>query len=251
MEWDLGDYVPLTFHVPEGDLTTGVTVAWLAPDATTGTVSPAPATSDAGKTWTTSHQVNQVGPWVFTFTITGMGAGIDKLTVFVSALPPPPWVPGLRAIADYVPTRTIESGDLTQTPQMTFTTDTTPSGEQVYRQIRAAVRWVISRTGTVKEVLYGAARDVAAIRTAGMIELSWPSRDAGINTARELLTQAEAALKDLVISNSGATDVEPGDPGQALLPVWYAPDPTTTETIPVSDTADWGSHEPWWRGGEY
>lgn len=242
--WDNGDYVPLTLFVPEGDNTTGATIQWTDPSTATGAVSPAPVTSDGGKTWLASHQVTQVGNWIFTWSITGMGAGIEKSTVYVTDGSPVPWIPSLRSVADYVPSRTVPVDSPISTPQMTFNTSTIPSGEQAHRQILSAVRWVISRVGTVDTTLYAHAHDVASLRAAGLIELSYPERDGDVNTATALLAQAELALKDLVTANVSVTGVS-NDPSTDLLPQYAFPYPTTTEDLYPMKTSWWGGQTTW------
>lgn len=127
------------------------------------------------------------------------------------------WAPNLAEVADYVPTRTVPTtGVGEQNPAGTFTTNTTPTDVQAQRIVDRAVAWVLARTGIVAESLHAAAKDVVALRAAGLIELSYPVRDADVNTAEQLLTQANEALTELVSANTGAGGGQPGTTSQLL-----------------------------------
>lgn len=134
-------------------------------------------------------------------------------------------------MATYIPERSVPVDDVDGQPVLTFTADTRPTATQVDSQIADAVVWVSIATGTLDETLYDAARAVAAIRAAGLIELSWPIRDADRNTGRDLLTQADAMLKQLAARNVTLTGEDPDDPDGVfeILPVWSFP-----------AAADWG-----------
>jgi hypothetical protein len=235
--WNVNDLVPLTLTVPDGDFSTATSVAWTAPDGvTTGIVTPAPVTSDSGVTWTASQLVSLDGEWIFTWNISGAGQGIERYSIWVSDTPPLPWQPSLRDVADYVPTRTISVDSTAETPLMTFDTTTIPQGEQVYRQIAAAVRWVTAAIGTVPPDLYGSAQDVAAVRSAALVELSYPQNDNNVAVAETLLSQANAMLKELEV----AVGRESNDPAIYLFPVGAFPAATYVEDIPQGKTSDWG-----------
>src|SRR5690242_13280063 len=182
--WDVGDLVPLALIVPDGDGTTATSVTYVDPNGGTGSAT-TPSTSDGGVTWTTNQTVGVSGVWTFIWTITGKGAGVEEYTISVTTTPPVPWTPALRDVADLIPDRTIPRDSTSGTPLMTFTTATIPSSEQAYRQIRSATRWVAQVVGVVAVSLYGNASDVASLRAAGMLELSLPTRDEDLNTARD------------------------------------------------------------------
>jgi hypothetical protein len=139
-------------------------------------------------------------------------------------VPPLPWGPGLRDVADLVPYRTIPIDDPSDSPLMTFTADTRPDDEQVLRLIARSVRWVSSAIGTVDPSLYGRATDVAAIRAAGLIELANPLRVDDLNTADRLLAQAEEGLTILAEINGAVTGESPTGTGSGL-PIWAMPPP--------------------------
>lgn len=123
----------------------------------------------------------------------------------------PTWAPSLEQVGDYVTSRTIDTntpgGD---TPTGTFSNDTYPTGDQVDRLIASACRWVASATGEVVTALGDNATDVAAMRAAGLVELSYPLRNNDVDeVAGVLLDQASAARTDLVALNraQGGTGV--------------------------------------------
>jgi hypothetical protein len=81
---------------------------------------------------------------------------------------------------------------------------------------------VALQTGTLTAAMYPDASAVAAVRAAGMIELSFPVRDADINTGQALLAQADAMLTRLVDANEAAS---PGTAAPGILSAWAFPDP--------------------------
>lgn len=131
--------------------------------------------------------------------------------------------PTLAQVAAYVPSRTLAVDDTTGTPQGTFSGTTRPTDTQVNLLIVDAVAWVAMKTGNVDASLATAATSVAAIRAAGMVEITWPERDADVNTGQTLLDQAEKLRTDLETANEKITGV---DPGSVALPAYYSfPDP--------------------------
>jgi hypothetical protein len=143
--------------------------------------------------------------------------------------------PSRPRVAKYIPARTIPADQSSDLPTNDFGPLTTPTADQADDHIAAAVSWVAARVGTVAPALYGQAAEVAAIRAAGMIELSYPVRDADINTAEQLLAQAELWLTALVEANE---DVDVSDPGGGpghVLSAWIFPSPE-----PWGDVLVWG-----------
>jgi len=239
MSWQVGDYVPLNLFIPNGDGSTTVTATYSYTGGGGGTVTPAPVTSDGGMTWTASVQVTSVGTWTVEWSIAGSGAGVEPFTFYVDNLPPVPWAPSLRDVADLIPARTVPLDTATDNPHNTFDTNTVPSGEQVARIIQTAVRWVVGKTGTMPVEVYGQAGDVAALRAAGLVELGYPVREGDVSIADTLLRQADSALVELVATVSAQGDA---DPSLTLMPVGYFPQPNVTEEIPAYKT--------WWPGGQ-
>jgi hypothetical protein len=138
----------------------------------------------------------------------------------------PDWIPTIDQVADYVTSRTVTTTPGDDEPSGTFSADTYPTGDQVDRLIEAACNWVLSVTGPIAAALNDNAADVAALRAAGMVELSYPVRDGDINTAELLLAQALLGRTDLVKANTAATGVDPGGGlASTLLPQWSFPDP--------------------------
>jgi hypothetical protein len=236
MPWNTGDLIPLTLYVPQGDSSTHVDVVSKSPSGTIGPVAVPPETVDGGKTWTTSHLVTSEGEWLFTWTVEGAGAGVKFYSAWVSNTPPLPWYPGLRDVADYVPLRTVPVDTPTNEPLMTFDTTTVPTGEQVYRQIASAVTWVSSYVGVVPRRSFDAAKDLAALRAATLVELSYPVRGGDTEIVNTLVRLCADALRGLL----EALKRDDSDPQRFPLVAGSFPSPTTVEDIPYSKTSDWG-----------
>jgi hypothetical protein len=222
----VGDRPSLTYTLRDpatGALTDGTVVCAVTRPDGTSPAAPAVVRDSLGQ-YHAVTTVDQAGLWRWTFTSSGAVVDTTDGALYVwpvgQALP---WIPGLRQVARYVMSRTVPIDTTSDDPLGTFTAATVPDDTQVYEELAAAVGWVSLRVGTVDPSLYQQAGDVAALRAAGMVELSYPVRDADVNTAAELLRQAEAALKDLAAANSGVTGTEPGT--GVLLPQWSFPDP--------------------------
>lgn len=93
---DVGASTTPTLTVDPADLTTDAELTVYAPDGTTST--PAVSTADAGETWTTDDAVTYSagGWWVFSWEVTGSGAGVRMERVFVGPVQPLP--PGIAPI---------------------------------------------------------------------------------------------------------------------------------------------------------
>lgn len=176
------------------------------------------------------------GVWRWTFTATGAVADTFEGAQFVwPAGTVVPWLPGRRQVAKYVAERTLVADQSSDVPLSDFTDLTNPTGPQADEHIAAAVAWIGSRCGTVAVPLYGAATELAAVRAAGMIELSFPVRDADINTAQALLAQADAWLTALCEANEDIDVTDPtGGPGH-VLSAWRFPAP-----VAWGDELIWG-----------
>lgn len=133
-----------------------------------------------------------------------------------------PWRPDLTTVATYIPERTVTllaPGD--EGLANTFTNDTTPTADQVSTLIDAAARHVATKTGTINALLYEQARDAAAMRAAGLVELSYPVRDGDLNVGDRWLKLADSAIDALSTANLDPTSsVHPS----ALVPVYSFPD---------------------------
>lgn len=141
-----------------------------------------------------------------------------------------PWRPDLATVATYISERTVTvTAPGVQEPVGTFTADTTPTAEQALVLIEQATRYVITKVGTVAVTLYEPARDAAAMRAAGLIELAYPSRDADLNVGDRWLKLADDAITGLRTANSNPGAATP----DALLPVYSFPDPPPYADIPI------------------
>lgn len=70
------------------DGTTAATLTVTNPAGTTSTVSPAPATSNGGNTWTATVAYPAAGRYVLKWTVTGTGARVDRQIVVADPLDP-------------------------------------------------------------------------------------------------------------------------------------------------------------------
>lgn len=135
------------------------------------------------------------------------------------------WSPGLTDIGAYVTSRTLDNstpGDAT--PTGTFSQDTYPTDGQVQGLVPGCCEWVTSVTGPIDSTLTDLAKATAALRVAGMVELSFPIRDADVTNAQNLLDAATAQRADLASANIALTGVDPHEAAQ-LLPQWSQPTP--------------------------
>lgn len=129
----------------------------------------------------------------------------------------PGYVPSLTQVGAYVPQRTVQVGIGTDTLSYTFDGSTTPTAAAVTSLRTDAVQWMTSRLGMVAGPVMVQASYVAAIRTAGMIELSLASSAEDMQQAQFLLAQADEGLTALVTSNE---DAGGGINAGGLLPQW-------------------------------
>lgn len=135
------------------------------------------------------------------------------------------WTPDLPAVAAYITSRTLDNtvpGD--DTPTTTFSDDTVPTDAQVRAVIAGAVEWVTSVTGPIDSTLTDLATSTAAIRTAGIVELSFPLRNADVDNAQALIDLATAQRTDLASANIATTGTDPHEAAQ-LEPQWAMPSP--------------------------
>lgn len=133
------------------------------------------------------------------------------------------WTPGLPDIGAYVTSRTLDNstpGDAT--PTGTFSQDTYPTDGQVAGLTPGGVEWVTAVTGPIDGTLTDLAKATAALRVAGLVELSFPLRDADVTNAQNLLDAATAQRADLASANIAITGVDPHEAAQ-LMPQWSQP----------------------------
>lgn len=140
------------------------------------------------------------------------------------------WAPTTAQVADYVTSRTIDfTTPGSDTPVADFNANTVPNNDQVGRLINGSCAWVLA--GLTSPLTTGAdvlalAAACAAVRTAGMVEASYPQRDDDINTGKLLLDQAFEMRASLDAANTADayTNSGPTNPTQ-LVPIFSFPDP--------------------------
>lgn len=138
----------------------------------------------------------------------------------------PTWAPALTDVGAYITSRTLDNavpGD--DTPTGTFSESTYPTDSQVEAFIDPACEWVTVKTGTIDATLTDLAKSTAALRIAGLVELSFPQRDADVTNADSLLAQADAQRADLAGANIAITGVDPSSGAGALVPQYAFPSP--------------------------
>lgn len=147
----------------------------------------------------------------------------------------PLWAPTLDGVADYVTSRTVDTiTPGSDTPTGTFSEVTYPTGTQVQRLIDAACAWVLAATGPIAADLEEGARGVAAMRAAGMVELTYPIRDNEIEqVAQVLLAEALAGRDELAAANRAA--------GVVIISATPSPRGTFPDAYPARlDGPAWG-----------
>lgn len=234
-DYDIGDVARTFFTVRDAtDALIDATVVhtYLHPDGVTETAGT--VVHDSLGKYHADIPLDAAGVWRWEFVATGAATGKESGALVVGAdwSGPEPFVPSLREIGTYVPTRTVPVGvPGSAVPLGTFDTTTVPNDEAVTQLAKAAARWVASRAGTVDESLYGLAADVAAIRAAAFVELAYPVRDAEVNVWQALFDAADAAMASLVEANEAAGE---SPPGEGLLPVYSFPEPFfNSDTYPI------------------
>lgn len=137
----------------------------------------------------------------------------------------PEWAPELTQVGAYVTSRTVdlEGNPGSDSPSGTFSSSTTPTAGQVQQIIDDACSWVTLVTGPIASSLEDQAAAVAALRAAGIVEMSFPERNADVDQAvSALLLQAKFARDELAAANraAGATG-----PNASASPQFSFPDP--------------------------
>lgn len=222
----VGDPITARYEVRNpatGALTNAtVTIAVTKPDGSL--LSPTPTiTNTSTGVYDAAWIATVPAGWRWTYTASGAVSDVSEGAVYVFPVGTAvPWRPGRKQVAKYVPERTLAADQLSDIPAGDFTDLTVPTATQADDHIEAAVSWVALRTGTLDPSVYVDAAEVAAIRAAGMIEISFPVRDADINTGTALLGQADAMIERLVLANEAAN---PGTSAPGLLSVWAFPVP--------------------------
>ena len=133
----------------------------------------------------------------------------------------PEWAPTREQVAAHVPRRTL-LGDVNGfgTAVATFTDATTPTGEQCDAIILSACNWVLLVTGTLNAALSTTGADCAALRAAGLVELTWPDNREDLTDGELLLKLAESMRKDLAAANITLTGDDPTTDADDVLPVF-------------------------------
>jgi hypothetical protein len=137
----------------------------------------------------------------------------------------PDWAPSPSDVGAVLRSRT---KDTNGNELGTFTSDTRPTDGQVNELIETAVAGLSSDVGTVPDKLQDAARRLAAIGTAMLVELSFFSEQ--INTDRSPYDRLKdwyderfARLKKQIEDVNAGGDVGGTDSNEDLLPVYSFP----------------------------
>jgi len=108
---DVGDLLIPTLTVSPFDGTTLASLSITAPDGTIA-AGTGESTADGGATWTADEvTLNQAGLWVFAWTVTGTGQGVEYSTVVVNLAPTAvAFLPALAGLSDLI----LRAGSLTE-----------------------------------------------------------------------------------------------------------------------------------------
>lgn len=226
----VGDIETPYLDVTPGDATTQGTLTVIAPDGTTSSPTVTTGTPSDGSVRLTATPVtyDQPGKWVLAWKVTETGAGAEDLVVYVVPNPNaggPTWLPGRSRVANYVPGRTLAVDS--ETHELTFNSQTRPTGVMVDRLIFDAAARVLGRVGNLNESLYELASVIVALLAAAAVERGWPDdqqNQLSLQRANDLEKQANRMLDELVAANESAGE-DPVDPGANLMPVYAFPPP--------------------------
>lgn len=215
----------LTVHKPDGTSTTV--------PASGGALTPIPDTSPVqySQRWTADTPVtyDQASRWVLHWDVTGTGESDEDLEVWVVASPVaggPTWTPGRTRVAAYVPGRTLErnpatTGEGEDVHDLTFTSNTRPTGLAVDRLIADGLAWVTSRVTPMNTAVQDAAAVVVALYAAAAVERGAPEGDDSLQRANDLEKRLDILLKDLIAANNAANGTD--DYGLEVVPMWSYP----------------------------
>lgn len=161
-------------------------------------------------------------------------------------MPLPSWAPTTAVVASRTPNRAVEQTGSPTAPELDFTTETTPTLNQVAVLLDEACTWLLGRTGALHATLETRAANIVANRTAGLVQLAYPIADAtydyagapsgnapGGGAADRWLKLADDEIAALVDANESLTQTPaPNGPGERSY--WSYPDPVT-----------WWEVQPW------
>jgi hypothetical protein len=149
----------------------------------------------------------------------------------------PSWAPATNAVASRTPNRAVKQTGSPTAPELDFTSETTPTLNQVTVLIGEACTWLLGRTGPLDSSLESRATDIAANRAAGLVQLAYPIADAtydyagaptgsapGGGAADRWLKLADDEIVALVSANEKITATPPPN-GPGELSYWSYPDP--------------------------
>jgi hypothetical protein len=133
--------------------------------------------------------------------------------------------PSLEQVADYISDRTLSNAGPSDAYLNTFTAATTPTDVQVVRLITESTAFVQARLGSLIDAsLDTAVTQVVAVRTAAMVELSYPGRSSDLSTYDRLIALFDSQIADLAAANQRLTGAGTSADSN-LLPQWQFPDP--------------------------
>jgi hypothetical protein len=239
----VGDLEFATLDVSPADNSTQATLTVEKPDGTSlpvttipGALTPVPGTDpvEYDQQWTSEQPVayDSPGRWVLHWAVTGTGQGSEDLEVYVVASPVaggPTWLPGRSRVANYLPHRTLERS-VTSTVasqdvyDMSFTSNTVPSGVMVDRLIADGASWLLGRVVNLAPSLYGAASVIVTLYAAAAVERGAPVDDVSLQRANDFEKRMDAQMADLIEAN----EIASGGGGLGIVyPVWSfeRPDP--------------------------
>jgi hypothetical protein len=237
---DLGDAPLIRYYlvdpstVPPTPINGTVTAALTDP---AGTTTPLTVSNPSTGIYTATPLLAAEGDWLLTFTTTAPVADVEqvRLSVLPSGTLHPAWEPALTHVAAHIPTRTRAVG-VDDTYLMTFTADTTPTGDTVAVLIGHACARVLASVGTpVVSAAYPACQLAASLLAAYWVELGYPERDADVAVYDRLrgdFEKAIAAAQAVNAAAGGGLDVDPTPEDARPLTQYSFPDPVPYADVP-------------------
>jgi hypothetical protein len=238
-----GDSEVPDLTITPADNTTTATLTVTKPDGTStgvpvsgGALTPITGSAQHSQQWAADTPVvyDQPGRWILAWTVTGTGEGSEDLEVYIVPSPVaggPTWAPGRSRVANYVPERTLERAPASVIQSqdeydLTFTSNTRPTGLAVDRLIADGVAWVSSRVYPMNARVEAAAEVVVALYAAAAVERGTPEGVDSLQRANDLEKRLDLMMSDLVNANNAANDSS--DYGLEIVPVWsFPPAPCT------------------------
>jgi hypothetical protein len=225
MTYDVGDRAEPTYELrdPAGQLVDATVSLAVTPPAAAEYDASGTVVHDGLGRYHGSVDLDTPGMWRWEFSAAGAAVEATQGALYVrSPLSALPWVPALSQVAALVPNRTLDQSGGTLIGGA-FTANTVPTVDQAAELLDQSAAEVAGSVGAVDPSLHDMARSCAAMRTAGKVELAYPT-DGGAAAGQTWAAQADRCLDRLVRANAAVGGSGPAGTA-VLLPQWSFPDP--------------------------